>query len=325
MGGGEQKECITCRAWFHPECNGQERFAVGTTPKCKQCKVAIMDTDTGSHKSLLKKIEDLASQLPPSMRDMFAPVFKGAKKKEQGFTVRMLGRAGSGKTALMSTLIHGARPEVDIDINSSKFDTSFIFERQTPFDLPGDHNGISFRRELTCLMTEAEQHERLDELAIKEADEGLVAAERRERLALQRNYPAPLSVQLDTLEAVQQDHVRIRSEHRHPGLISQYTVTGELGVAGVELVDCCGLDDAYMDNEGKLAEQLQESDMVLITVEFRRFDETVINIIEAVWDTPTHTYTYTHIRTRGHEVHAYTNMLVLVDMKLLQYLFRYLL
>jgi ABC-type lipoprotein export system ATPase subunit len=117
-------------------------------------------------------MEGLARTLPPSMWEMFAPVFDGAKKKEQGFTVRMLGRAGSGKTALMSALIHGVPAPLDGD--GSKFDSSFIFKR------PEDDSTTTFLRELNCCLTREELHERLVVLNAKADDEGLSGVERRE-------------------------------------------------------------------------------------------------------------------------------------------------
>jgi hypothetical protein len=242
----------------------------------------MIDTDTGKNKSLFKEIEVLARKLPPSKWDMFAPVLEAAEKKEKGCTLRMLGKAGHGKTALMQALIYGARPEKPVDIESSKFETTITFKRQTPFELPpGDHE-TSFQRDLTCAMTKAEQEQRLAELYVQKAEEGLDAAEVFLIKALEKDYPDPLSVQLGTLEAVQEDQERMRQVHCLPGLLSQYTVGGELGVAGVELIDCCGLGDSFMDNEGKLANQLQESDMVLITIGFVRFEFDVKETIKGV-------------------------------------------
>jgi hypothetical protein len=286
MGGGIQHECVKCRAWFHAACNGQESFDVSQqlTAMCKQCEVAIMDTDTGNYRSLLKEIESLARQLPMSMWKKFEPVFEGAKKKEEVFTVRMLGETETGKSVLMNTLVQGPpRPGVPIDSDSTKFDSSFIFERQTPFDLPGDYHGTSFRREVTCL-SETQQQERKTELLSYDRRN---ATEDVELEALLQARPAPLLMQLDTLEAVQQDRERMYQKHQNPGLLSKYTVAGELGVAGVELIDCCGINDGHMDNESKLVAQMQESDMVIITVGFGRFDGDVLKSVQAVSDTPT--------------------------------------
>jgi hypothetical protein len=110
----------------------------------------------------------------------------------------MLVRAGSGITALMSALIHGVPAPLDGD--GSKFDSSFIFKRPD--------STTTFRRELNCCLTEVELHERLVVLNAKADDERLSGVERRELQALRRPYPAPLSVEVDTVEAVQQDHVR---------------------------------------------------------------------------------------------------------------------
>jgi hypothetical protein len=168
----------------------------------------MIDLDTKTYMALHEDIKSVVETLPTeTLRNVLKKAFDAAESDT--FTVRVLGRANSGKTTLMDTLVHGPRLERRLRF-SWKFDTIIMHDRGQD----------GFKREVTCL-SEVEKQERLAKLNAMKArlDEPggpLESSLQREFDALQEDRPEPDAL-LGTLGDVKEDLDQLRKLHWKPG------------------------------------------------------------------------------------------------------------